>query len=112
MEPVARGLERVVLPEAALPHPDETRTTKISQVPGDGGLRSPEHRDQVPHADLAVVLEEVEDTQAGAIREGAEHPIHGGGGHGWIVVPQNGEATKVASISRPFSAALRQNVTA
>jgi len=103
MEATIGGGERVVLPEPLFPDAHEPRAAQVGEVPRDGRLRSPQHGHEVTHADLAVVLEEMEDAQPRPIRKGSEHTIHAGGGlHAAIVGGQKGLASNEASILRLF----------
>ena len=88
--------ERVVLPEPGLPDAHESRAAEVGEVARDRRLRRLQDGDDVPHADLPVVLEEVKDAQPRAIGEGPEHPVDACASHGHIVDPQNGDASNEA----------------
>ena len=100
VKPAVGGRERVVLPESVPPHVHEARPAQVSEVARHGCLGSPENGNEVSHADLPVVFEEMKDSQPGAIREGPEHAIDANGGHVCILGGQKGVASNEASILR------------
>jgi len=53
---------------------DQPRLAKIRQVPRCGGLRNPEHRDEIADAERTFV-QQMEDADARRVREGPEHPF-------------------------------------
>ena len=63
MKGVARLRDRVVLPGLFLPDANEARSSQIRQVPGCCRLRHPKDRDQVAHAEFAL-LQQMQDAQS------------------------------------------------
>jgi hypothetical protein len=64
--------ELVEAPLAASLVDDQPRLAKVRQVPRCRGLRHPENRDQIAHAERAIA-QQMEDADAGQVREGPEH---------------------------------------
>ena len=68
--------ERIVPPPALATNPDQPRTPEIGEMSRGPGLGDAQRRHQVSHADLVVMPEQVEDTQARPLREGQQHAGH------------------------------------
>ncbi len=77
MERRLRGAEPVEAPEPLLAHLDQLRPVEVGKMAGDASLRQPQDRDHVADAELPT-LQEMQDPEPGAIREGPEHPLDPG----------------------------------
>ena len=111
MKPALGRAQRVVLPEAGLAHAHEACSAQVGEVPRDGRLRGPQHRDEVSNADLPVVLEQVEDAQPRAVRKRTEHLIDRAALHSAIVRPQNGRDSNATSTLGPWSLGLGRKLS-
>lgn len=64
--------ELVEAPLAASLADDQPRPAKVRQVSRCRGLRNPENRDQIAHAERTLA-QQMEDADAGRVRESPEH---------------------------------------
>jgi hypothetical protein len=71
--PLGRA-ELVEAPESLFAHVNESGSQQVIQVMGRLGLWHPQDGDDVTDAELSI-LEQVEDAEAGPIREGPEHLV-------------------------------------
>jgi len=111
VEPAVGRSQRVVLPDTVLPDAHEARLAEVREMPRHRRLRGAEDGNEVSHAYLLVLLEQVEDAQPRAIGEGSEHPIDARSLHRVIVVPQNGIPSNEASTPRPSEPGLAASST-
>ena len=74
MERRLRRTEPVEAPEPLLAHLDQPCPVEVGKVSGDSGLRHPQNRHDVAHAQLSV-LQEMQDPEPRAVGERTEHPL-------------------------------------